>query len=62
MELKATTGSFIINTLTMEKKEGYTQYSGEYKGPKGEKGIHLAEKQGKEIETYKKGTMLSRCS
>jgi len=39
-----------------EKKEGYTLYTGEYKGPKGEKAIHLAEKQGKEVETYKKGT------
>lgn len=39
-----------------DKKEGYTIYSGEYKGPKGDKAIHQAEKQGKEIETFKKGT------
>lgn len=41
-----------------EKKEGYTLYTGEYKGPKGDKAIHLAEKQGKEVETYKKGSSL----
>lgn len=38
----------IINIfIEMEKKEGYTVFSGEYKGPKGDKAIHLAEKQGK---------------
>lgn len=39
----------------MERKEGYTVYTGGVKGPKGDKAINQAEKQGKEVETYKKG-------
>lgn len=42
----------------MEKKEGYTVFSGPVKGPKGEKAIIQAEKHGKEVETFKKGTSL----
>lgn len=46
----------------MEKKEGYTVFSGPVKGPKGEKAIIQAEKHGKEVETFKKGTFPSPLS
>lgn len=37
-------------------------YTGGVKGPKGDKAVNQAEKQGKEVETYKKGKIAIKSS